>query len=294
MADTKISALEIALPLSGAEVLPVVQGGVTKQASAVSVAEYAQTNIPSLTFSQVAAVVAAPAQMTWNAADGTLDLGLDGGVTLQIGQEDLIRIHNSSGVDIPDAAAVAISGSQGQRIKGELADADAPGVATQVIGIATQNIPQGSEGFVTTRGLVRDVNTAGWTAGDELFVSTTPGVLTNVRPLAPASGVRVGWVVKASSGGSPNGSIYVTVDAGQHLNDLYDVASGSAADNDSLYFNASTQVWESRRSDTVALTASADPTADSSMTFELTSNTSLTVKVKGTDGVVRSAVLTLS
>jgi hypothetical protein len=291
MADVKISALELALPLTGAEEFPVVQGGLTKKASTLAMCEYAQLGAPKLSFNTAAAVVVAEGEMAWNATDGTVDLGMGGGlVTLQLGQEDLVRIHNSSGVEIPDGAAVAISGSQGQRIKGELADADAPGVATQVIGIATQAIPHGSEGFVTTRGLVRDIDTSGWTAGDELFVSTTPGVLTNARPSAPASGVRVGWVVKKSA----TGSVYVTVDTGLHLNDLYDVASGSAQDNDSIYFNAATQVWESRPSDTVALRASAEPTAIGSMAFELTSDTVLTVKVKGSDGVVRSATLTLS
>lgn len=40
--------------------------------------------------------------------------------------------------------------------------------------------------------------------------------------------------------------------------------------------------------------ASASPAANGSLVFELTSNTSLTVKVRGSDGVVRSAVLTLA
>jgi len=40
--------------------------------------------------------------------------------------------------------------------------------------------------------------------------------------------------------------------------------------------------------------ATATPPSNGDMTFELTSNTSLTIKVKGSDGVVRSATLTLS
>jgi len=40
--------------------------------------------------------------------------------------------------------------------------------------------------------------------------------------------------------------------------------------------------------------ASSTPAANGNMTFELTSDTSLTLKVKGSDGVVRSSVLTLS
>ena len=40
--------------------------------------------------------------------------------------------------------------------------------------------------------------------------------------------------------------------------------------------------------------ASATPTNNGDMAFELTSNTTLKIKVKGSDGVVRSASLTLA
>ncbi|MDO9106145.1 MAG: hypothetical protein Q7U57_14420 [Methylovulum sp.] len=42
------------------------------------------------------------------------------------------------------------------------------------------------------------------------------------------------------------------------------------------------------------LSASVTPQLNTEMKFELTSNTSLTVKVKGTDGTVRSVILTLA
>lgn len=40
--------------------------------------------------------------------------------------------------------------------------------------------------------------------------------------------------------------------------------------------------------------ATVTPAANGALAFELTSNTSLTIKVRGLDGVVRSAVLTLT
>lgn len=39
--------------------------------------------------------------------------------------------------------------------------------------------------------------------------------------------------------------------------------------------------------------ATATPPSNGDMTFELTSDTSLTIKVRGSDGIVRSAILTL-
>lgn len=44
----------------------------------------------------------------------------------------------------------------------------------------------------------------------------------------------------------------------------------------------------------ITLSGSATPGVNSTMAFELTSDTSLTIKVKGTDGTVRSVALTLA
>jgi hypothetical protein len=45
---------------------------------------------------------------------------------------------------------------------------------------------------------------------------------------------------------------------------------------------------------TVGLTSSTNPTSNSSFSFELTNNATLTIRVKGTDGVVRTGIVTLS
>jgi hypothetical protein len=45
---------------------------------------------------------------------------------------------------------------------------------------------------------------------------------------------------------------------------------------------------------TVGLGTTSDLTTNSTLSFELTSNTNLRIRVRGTDGVIRSANLTLS
>jgi hypothetical protein len=45
---------------------------------------------------------------------------------------------------------------------------------------------------------------------------------------------------------------------------------------------------------TVGIASTSNLTENSTLTFELTSNTNLRVRVRGTDGVIRSANLTLS
>jgi hypothetical protein len=45
---------------------------------------------------------------------------------------------------------------------------------------------------------------------------------------------------------------------------------------------------------TVGLSSTSTPTSNSSFSFELTNNTTLTVRVRGTDGVVRTGIITLA
>ena len=41
-------------------------------------------------------------------------------------------------------------------------------------------------------------------------------------------------------------------------------------------------------------TSTTNPTTNSTMSFELTDNNTLTVRVRGTDGVVRTGIVTLA
>ena len=143
----------------------------------------------------------------WDAAEATLATTLDvtNGVTLQHGQEMYVRAVNKTGVTITDGQVVYISGAQGNRPKMTLAQADSISTSL-VIGVATQNIADNAEGFVTTVGVVNGFNTSGFTAGDELFLSaTSAGVLTNIPPSSPNNSAAVGIALNSTN----NGSIYV-------------------------------------------------------------------------------------
>lgn len=104
-------------------------------------------------------------------------------VTLNIGQENFIRCRNTTGVTITNGQAVYISGATGANLPNvSLAQADALDTA-RCIGLATHDIENNSNGYITTLGLVRDVDTSSFSAGAPLFLSTsTPGALTTTRP----------------------------------------------------------------------------------------------------------------
>lgn len=102
-------------------------------------------------------------------------------VTLNIGQEILLYVHNLTGAAINNGDVVYISGTaHGKHPQVSLARADASGTA-QPSGIATMDIPDGAHGWVTRYGLVRDIDTSAFSAGDVLYLSAdSAGKLTNV------------------------------------------------------------------------------------------------------------------
>lgn len=96
-----------------------------------------------------------------------------------------IKVRNVSGGTLPPLTAVFMSGyNAGQdRLEVELADADVVN-KMPAIGIVATEILNNANGNVITDGVFDslDTDTPGWNVGDDLYVSATPGTLTNVRP----------------------------------------------------------------------------------------------------------------
>jgi len=197
----------------------------------------------------------AAGSMYYNDADGTLDLKLKGGnVTLQIGQESVIRVVNKTATNITlleaNYQAVRITGAQGQRMKVDLAQATTDPLSAETIGLVTETIANNQEGFVTTSGLVRGINTTGslqsetWADGDILYLSpTVAGRITKVKPSAPNHLIIIGYVVHAHI---TQGSIFVKVDNGYELDELHNVKITTAANNNVLAYTSATDIWENK------------------------------------------------
>jgi hypothetical protein len=92
-------------------------------------------------------------------------------VTLNIGQEIFVYVHNLTGAAINNGDAVYISGTaHGKHPQVSLARADMSSTGNPT-GLATMDIPDGGHGWVTRYGIVRDVNTSGISAGSTLYLS---------------------------------------------------------------------------------------------------------------------------
>lgn len=132
----------------------------------------------------------------WNDAERTLDLRVSDDVVMQVGQELYTpRTTNKTGADIGNGKVVYVDGAQGQRPKIWLADADSYVTSQKVIGLTTEAIADNAEGFVTTHGLVRDIDTSGFGVGDCLYLSTTAGAMTNTAPADGKIRIVVGMCV---------------------------------------------------------------------------------------------------
>ena len=193
----------------------------------------------------------AEGRLSWNSTDATLDLGMGGGnVTQQIGQEIYYRVKNQSGATISNGRVVRNAGSVGAsgRILGEYMIADGTYPFAKTLGIATEDILNGSDGLVTEFGVVRGLNTTGslygesWSDGDVLYVSSTiPGGLTNVEPQAPNQILEMGVVIFSNVG---NGSIFVDRHLSTKLGDISDVQTTGVTNGDLIVYNSATTVWD--------------------------------------------------
>lgn len=184
-------------------------------------------------------------KIQWDDGNGTLEFGLKGGnVNLQVGQEIVARVYNDSGASLTDGQVVYISGSQGNRIAVKLANAVSEATSAGTLGMVTEPIASGAEGFITIMGTVNGLDTSALTAGSLVYLSaTTAGAYTTTAPTAPNHRVILGYVERVHA---TVGSIYVKVDNGYELDELHNVVITSPTDGQLLTWEASSSTWTNK------------------------------------------------
>jgi hypothetical protein len=239
-------------------------------------------DIDYLDFDTAAAHSVGVGELAWNNTDGTLDLGLKGGnVTLQIGQEEVIRVVNKTSANLLQSEYKVVrirtaieGGAQGQRLAVLLAQANTKANHSGILGLVTENITNNQEGFITTFGYVRGIDTTGslqsetWADGDALWLSeTVAGGISNIEPANHP--VQLGWVTYAHA---VNGKIFVKVEEGvDELAELHDVTIATPLNNDVLTYETSSSLWKNKRLPTeIQLAASDETTALTAGTAKVT------------------------
>jgi hypothetical protein len=191
-------------------------------------------------------------RLHWDIDNGGPTIGMEGGnVSQQIGQETYYYIKNQSGATIENGRVVKAVGTVGAsgKILGEYMIADGSVPPRYTLGIATEDILNGADGFVTQFGLVRGFDTTGtpygetWNDGDLLWVSPTiDGGLTNVQPTVPNFNIEMAIVILANA----NGSIFVRPHRYPHFHDLQEAnwVDGAESNLDIIQWNGSTNSFD--------------------------------------------------
>ena len=175
-----------------------------------------QVAAPSYKLDLAAAYTVAQGEIAWNADEETIDIGLNGAV-LQAGQEVHFHVRNSSGVQIDNGKPVMSTGTIGGsgRITIDLMNNDGTTESHYFLGIATEDITDGTDGKVTQFGKIRGIQTNGanygetWIDGDLLYLNpNVVGALTNVRPTTGSLIVPVAIVINSHAS---NGTLFIRV-----------------------------------------------------------------------------------
>lgn len=147
-------------------------------------------------------------------------------VKVNIGQEVLGRVHNATGGVLTHGDVVRFNNTVDPTTglpRVDLALAD-DFDTSRVVGVVTSDIANNGTGYVTALGVVHDVDTSAFTAGQLLYLSdTVPGGLT---PTPPAIVTIVCAAIKI---GVTDGTLYVKPDSNIALPNTFGELDGKSA-----------------------------------------------------------------
>jgi len=251
------------------------------------------TNTSALDFNIATANITVSAgQMAWNPIDFTLDLGVNDNVTLQLGQEQLMHVKGGTNETLRDGMVLYAGGTVGGSDLIAVSAYSADPTFTDhiyMIGLATEDLTGGVEGFATTFGSVRGINsneyssggiredgTPSWIVGQVLYPSqslSARGTLTTIAPIAPAPSHPIAWVTKAPAATNVTVTVRANGAHGEELDGLHDVKVDTLEGNDLLSYNNTLSVWENT-SDIVTQSVSAIGDVNGANIETLTNNVS--------------------
>ena len=204
----------------------------------------ATPTVDKLAFDTTVGATANTGELSWNATEGTLNLGTPG-VTYQLGQELSFKCKNVSASTIGDGVAVMFAGADSTtgylEIVPMVANGSLPGYV--FFGVTTESIAVGAVGYVTTFGKVRGIDTSAFPEDSLLWLNpSTPGAFQLTEPDAPNLKIAAAAVLKSDP---VDGVIFVRAETGRNIADCHDVEVGlGAADEEYLGWSEAYQRWQ--------------------------------------------------
>lgn len=154
-------------------------------------------------------------------------------MTLNIGQEQVLRVRNTTGSIIPNGTVVYVSGATGQT------PLVTPAIATSfvtsdIIGVSTTSIAINDYGYVTINGLVNDIDTHLFSDGASVYLSATvAGSISTASPDAPNYCTQVGIVLHshATQGKLLVAPLLLSIDSTHIIGTLSPTSGGTGVSN---------------------------------------------------------------
>jgi len=127
-------------------------------------------------------------RVSWHDDEHTAEIGMEYGVVQQVGMETYALVENNTGVTIPNGTVIGFAGvgaGGALSVAPYLADGSQPSL--YILGVMKHDLPDtGAQGYCTSWGHIRGIDTSSFSAGDLLYPSpTVAGAFTNVKPTAP-------------------------------------------------------------------------------------------------------------
>ena len=159
-------------------------------------------------------------------------------------QRLVTEVYNETGATLSKGTVVYINGGHGNLPTVTKAIATGDATSAQTYGVVQTDITNMNNGYVVVVGSLTDLDTQAYPDGTQLYLSsTTAGAWTSTKQYAPAHLVYVGIVVRSHP---TQGVVEVRIQNGFELDELHNVSAQTPSNNDGIFYNSTTSLWESK------------------------------------------------
>ena len=243
------------------------------------------TNAESVTYDITQTRTPIEGETIWNDDAKTLEVGLKGGFPLEIGLQQVELCVNKTGSSISKGKVVYINGGQGNRPTITLADNSTDATSARTFGVTANAINNNNSGYVVSSGIVTGLDTNAYTAGTQLYLSTS-GDMTSTKPVSPAHMV---YVAKVLTQSTTVGAIHVGVMNGFEIDELHDVSITSLANKDTIAYDSTSSLWKNKSLATLKTDLDLTGTNSGDVTVTDTASVDLTLSGQALSAIVLPA-----
>ena len=168
------------------------------------------------------------------------------GFFIEFSNQMVYRIKNETGTTLSTGTVVRFVGSDIFPTV-ELADYTSYITSEGTLGLCGHSIPNNTEGYVVTSGILRNVNLSNFSDGDAIYLHAS-GSFTSTRPIAPLPEVYLGTVMKSGSAGILN----LNIELGFEIEELHNVKIDNPTNGDILSWDSTQNVWKNINNSTLS------------------------------------------